>query len=119
MFISVCFLLSSCVFRYDLTGKTQKQGNLLPDKKIARLHKGQTKQEVEAIMGTSLISPTLRTDRWDYTYTAQKANKPVHIKTVVLYFRGNRLDHIEQRRKKVGRDLLTWKEFKKQLFDRG
>lgn len=117
--VSFCFVLSSCVFRYDLTGKTKEQGNLLPDSKISRLHKGLKKQEVEAIMGTPLISPTFRNDRWDYTYTLQKANKPVYIKTVILYFRGDRLVSIEQQHKKVGRDLFTWKEFKNQLFDKG
>jgi outer membrane protein assembly factor BamE len=103
LIITSCFLLSGCFLNYDLTGKTRKQGNLLSEKKVASLHAGMSKERVAGIMGTSLISPTFRLSRWDYINTYQEANKPIRVKTVVLYFKGNQLAKIEKQEKKLPR----------------
>jgi outer membrane protein assembly factor BamE len=98
LFITSFGLSVTGCFNHDFTGRTKSQGNLLPDSKISRLRTGMSKREVAVIMGTSLVSPVFRTDRWDYVHTAQPANKEVDIKTVVFYFKHDRLQRIEKRR---------------------
>ena len=86
-------LLSHCA-SIDFSQRKKQQGNLLPSGKIARLHVGMSKQEVAVIMGTSLISPIFRKNRWDYVYTKQKGNGPMEKRKAVLYFENGRLSRI-------------------------
>lgn len=114
--ISILFLLPACAFKYDLTGKTRKEGNLLSDKKIARIRVGMSKQEVAGIMGDPLIAETFRLSRWDYVHTVQKANKPIYIKTVILYFKGDRLARVEKHHSHLGRDFWSIPSLKEMIF---
>lgn len=98
--ILMVVLLSGCL-NYDFTRKINKQGNLLPDSKLEKLHTGMSKSEVAALMGTSLISPMFRTSRWDYVNTHQKVNYPVQVKTVIVYFKGDRLVKIDKDTKEI------------------
>lgn len=88
-----CLLLSHCA-SIDFSRRIKQQGNLLPAHKIARLHIGMSKQEVAVIMGTSLISPVFRKNRWDYVYTKQRGNGPIEKRKAVLYFDNGRLSRI-------------------------
>ncbi len=89
-----CLILTHCA-SIDFSQRRKQQGNLLPANKIARLHAGLSKQEVAVIMGTSLISPIFRKDRWDYAYTLQRGNGLMEKRKVVLYFKNNRLSRID------------------------
>lgn len=90
----ICLLLSQCA-SFDFSRRYKQQGNLLPERKLARLHLGMSKQEVAVIMGTSLISPIFRTNRWDYVYTKQRGFGAMEKKKIILYFDGNRLAKID------------------------
>lgn len=90
-----CILLSHCA-SIDFSRRLKQQGNLLPAHKIKRLQVGMSKRDVAAIMGTSLISPIFRKNRWDYVYTKQIGNGSMEKRKVVLYFDGERLKKIDQ-----------------------
>lgn len=96
LLLIISLLLTGCI-KHDFTGKVTKQGNLISQQKVQRLKVGMSKQQVAAIMGSSLISPIFRDDRWDYAYSQQKANKPLHIRTLVLHFSHDRLVKLEKR----------------------
>ena len=79
------FLLTNCV-SYDFSRPVVKQGNLIPQQKIARLHTGMSKEDVAILMGTSLLSPTFNNERWDYAYTVREGSSPMQVKHLTLYF---------------------------------
>lgn len=94
--LTVFLTLALCqCSRYDLSRKVVEQGNLLPQEKIQRLHLGMSKQEVNILMGTSLLSPTFNSNRWDYAYTLRKGSAEPRVKRLVLYFSKDKLIKIE------------------------
>ncbi len=95
LIISITFLQTGCI-PYDFSRKYAQQGNLLSKKRINRLQIGMSKEDVSILMGTSLVSPLFSMDRWDYAYTWRKANHPLLVRHLVLYFKNNRLVHIEK-----------------------
>ncbi len=86
--------LTHCV-SYDFARRVRQQGNLLPQEKIERLKIGMSKDDAAILMGTSLLSPTFNTNRWDYAYTLRKGTGPLEVCKVSLFFNGNCLTHIE------------------------
>lgn len=96
LFISVILTLTltQCV-SYDFSRRIAQQGNLLPQSKIERLKVGMSKDDVAILMGTSLLSPTFNTDRWDYAYTWRRGKGSLEVRNVVLYFANGSLAKIE------------------------
>ncbi|MDP3562821.1 MAG: outer membrane protein assembly factor BamE [Legionellaceae bacterium] len=94
--ISITLTLMSCT-SYDFSKRSVQQGNLLSSKRIAHLKIGMSKADAAILMGTSLLSPMFNNDRWDYAYTYRKANKPLLISNLVLYFQNDRLIRIEKK----------------------
>ena len=92
-FFLIPILLSLCLTQclsYDLSRRNVQQGNLLPQTKIERLKKGMSKEAVAILMGSSLLSPTFNTNRWDYAYTYRQGNK-TELRNLRLFFRNNAL----------------------------
>lgn len=94
--MSLVLSLTSCM-SYDFSRRVVQQGNLLSATKVARLRIGMSKDEVAILMGHSLLSPVFNDNRWDYAYTLRKANNPLLIKNLSLYFTHDRLVRIEHR----------------------
>jgi len=89
-------LLSSCT-SYNFSRITIQQGNLLTAEKIEHLKLGTSKADAALIMGTSLINPLFNQDRWDYAYTWQNRSGDMKIRTVILYFKNDKLIKIDNR----------------------
>lgn len=68
------------------------QGNLLEKTAVDQLQAGQSKQQVQALLGTPSIADPFHADRWDYT-AAQRTNRrgTTEIKNLTLHFEGNSL----------------------------
>ncbi|KTD27023.1 tmRNA-binding small protein A [Legionella maceachernii] len=94
--ISLALTLTHCA-SYDFSRRIVEQGNLLPQSKIERLKTGMSKNDVAILMGTSLLSPTFNTDRWDYAYTFRKGNGSLMVHNLSLYFSHNTLVRIEHK----------------------
>lgn len=92
---TLCICLTQCI-SYDLSRKVVEQGNLLPDKKLQALHTGMRKEDVEILMGSSLIASPFDPNRWDYAYTYQEKGRFTTIKRATLYFRNGRLVSISR-----------------------
>lgn len=95
--ISITLSLTNCM-SYDFSRRIVQQGNLLSKSKIERLKTGMSKEDVAILMGTSLLSPMVNNNRWDYTYTWRKGSSRTLIRTITLYFMNNHLVRIEKGR---------------------
>ncbi len=87
--------LSACA-SLDFSSRTKRQGNLSAVHDVNKLKIGMSKKQVAGIMGTSLIEPLFKLDRWDYTNTTQKPRQKIVIHSVSLYFRNGALSKIER-----------------------
>ena len=95
--ITFTILCASCS-SYDFSRTVVQQGNLLPQAKIDRIHKGMSKQQVAIILGTSLISPTFNSDRWDYAYTWRKRGGNIVVRNAIVYFNNDVVSEIKYHR---------------------
>ncbi len=95
MTLALILPLSNCA-NYDFSRHVVQQGNLLPDSKINRLKIGMSKDDTAILMGTSMLSPSFKNDRWDYAYTIRKGNGITQMRHLTLYFVQARLVRIEQ-----------------------
>ena len=62
---------------------------------VSKLKPGMTRAQVRFALGTPLVVDAFRTDRWDYVYYFDKPDEPRVYRHVVVYFKGDRLDHLE------------------------
>lgn len=72
-----------------------RQGNYLDQTMVGQLRSGMTRQQVQRIMGTPLITDPFHQDRWDYYYHYKKDGKIGDQRHVALFFRGDTLERIE------------------------
>jgi outer membrane protein assembly factor BamE len=72
------------------------QGNLLEKTAVDQLQAGQSKQQVQALLGTPSVADPFHADRWDYT-AVERTNRrgTTEIKNLTLYFDGNSLSKWE------------------------
>lgn len=89
------FCLISCT-TYDLSRPVIQQGNILTASLVERLKIGMSKQEVETLLGTSLVSSFWTNDRWDYIYMRRKRGNAFQKRHLSLYFSAGRLIKITQ-----------------------
>ncbi len=85
-------LLTSCIrtYKHDV-----QQGNIVDPDRMARLELGMSKNDVQALLGTSLLQDTFHPDRWDYYYSLRKAReKDTEQHLITLYFKNDKLSRI-------------------------
>lgn len=72
------------------------QGNLIEQSAVEQLQVGQSKQQVQALLGSPSIADPFHADRWDYT-ASERSNRrgTIEIKNFTLYFDGNSLTRWE------------------------
>ena len=71
-----------------------RQGNHISQEQLDKLTVNMTKREVQTILGTPAIVPTLDLNRWDYAYAQLPGNerdKELNFKLVTLYFSNDKL----------------------------
>jgi outer membrane protein assembly factor BamE len=72
-----------------------QQGNIVDPDRLARLELGMSKNDVQALLGTSLLQDSFHPDRWDYFYSLRKARKKdTEKKILTLYFKDGKLNQI-------------------------
>ena len=63
---------------------------------VAQLKLGMTKDQVRFILGTPLVSDIFHADRWDYSYSRQRANsREVEHRRIAVFFEDGKLKRIE------------------------
>ena len=72
------------------------QGNLIREQAVGQLQVGQSKQQVNALLGTPSIADPFHADRWDYT-SSERVNRRGHsqVKNFTVYFENDRVTRWE------------------------
>jgi outer membrane protein assembly factor BamE len=74
-------LRSFGVYKLDIN-----QGNFLSQDMVDKLKVGQTRAQVRLILGTPLIVPLFRDDRWDYAYMFIRQGRVIDQRNFTVYF---------------------------------
>ncbi|HTT08806.1 MAG TPA: outer membrane protein assembly factor BamE [Gammaproteobacteria bacterium] len=72
-----------------------QQGNVVTQDMLAKLQPGMDKSKARFIMGTPLVVDVFHQNRWDYLYTLQERGGEIKQRRVSLFFKDDKLDHIE------------------------
>ena len=72
------------------------QGNLIREQSVAQLQVGQSKQQVNALLGTPSIADPFHAQRWDYT-ASQRVNRlgKTEVKNFVVFFENDQVTRWE------------------------
>ena len=72
-----------------------RQGNVIDEKKLEQVEIGMTREQVEYLLGSPLVSDEFQPGRWDYvSYYRSGAGTEIS-RTVSLYFDGNILQRMQ------------------------
>jgi outer membrane protein assembly factor BamE len=101
--IVLSLMLASCSYITTLPGLSHitphkievQQGNLITPEMRSQLKVGMTRLMVRSIVGTPLIDDPFHSDRWDYVYRMEQNGKLVAQQRMVLYFKGDTLERID------------------------
>lgn len=99
--LSISFLLlSACSNAPSITSHLTpyridvRQGNMVTQEMVAQLKPGMTREQVRFILGTPLVADMFHANRWDYVYRFQPGHGEVQERHLVVFFDGNKLDHL-------------------------
>lgn len=95
--LAICFAtisLSGCsLYRCNL-----QQGNYITQADIDKLQPNMTKNEVQQIMGSTVVSPMFLSQEWNYSYgyiDGKHRDQPIKFHTITLFFKQGRLASYE------------------------
>jgi len=72
-----------------------QQGNVITSDMVDQLRPGMTKDQVRFMLGTPLLSDVFHQDRWDYFYYLDPRIGTRQHRSLVVFFKDNRLDHFD------------------------
>lgn len=88
----LCLALGACsVYKLSM-----RQGNILSQDAVSKLHQGMTREQVKATMGTPLVDNPFNDHRWDYVFYFQAPGKNPEQRTISVLFQNGRVASIEQ-----------------------
>ncbi len=70
-----------------------QQGNVITSDMVEQLRPGMTRDQVKFMLGTPLLTDGFHPDRWDYLYYLNPRVGAPQRRSLVIYFKDNRLDH--------------------------
>lgn len=71
------------------------QGNYVTREMLDQVQRGMSREQVRAALGSPLLAPVFRSDRWDYVFRYQRPNGEAEQRRVVIRFQDDRVDAIE------------------------
>lgn len=88
---AIALFLSACaefpgVYKVDI-----EQGNIVTQEMVDQLAIGQTKAQVQFILGSPMLESTFTSDRWDYAYRVKHDNKMAKTSDLVVWFKNDQL----------------------------
>jgi outer membrane protein assembly factor BamE len=90
--LSVISLFSACSnYKLEI-----QQGNLISQESISNLKRGMTKQQVQALIGTSLMKDSFNNNRWDYVFYHNKKSNKNKQQSITLLFENDVLAGISK-----------------------
>ena len=73
-----------------------QQGNALAKKDMDKIQTGMSRQDVEHILGSPVLTPLFSPDRWDYVYFLKKPDTPPEEQRLSVYFSADRVVKVER-----------------------
>ena len=70
------------------------QGNYLTRDMVDQVKPGMRRQQVRAALGSPLIDPMFRDDRWEYVFRYQHASGRSDLRRVTVYFSGELVSEV-------------------------
>ena len=67
------------------------QGNYVTNRMVSNLSKGQSRDQVQALLGTPLISDPFRKNRWDYIFLINRGSGKQLIHRFMVMFENDRV----------------------------
>lgn len=71
------------------------QGNFVSSEQVEALKPGMSRQQVQAVLGTPLLSSLFHADRWDYVFTIKRQGVAPQARRLTLFFKGSELERFE------------------------
>ena len=91
IFIQGCAAFDWLVYKIDIP-----QGNYLDEEHVQKLRISMTKEQVEYVLGQSLLQDTFNDDTWYYVYYMKSGlNAKVTQKSILIYFQKNKVVKID------------------------
>lgn len=72
-----------------------QQGNFVSKEMLAQLEVGQTRDQVQFIMGTPLLKDIFHADRWDYPFYLARGNGDLTSAKVSVHFKDDKVARID------------------------
>ena len=88
--LSSVLIMSSCSY-FSPYKVPVLQGNIIEDEDVEKLTVGQTKEQVQFILGTAVIKDPFHNKRWDYINSVQIGNDIVTERRLTVFFDENGL----------------------------
>jgi len=86
------------------------QGNVVTKEAAALVKPGMTRQQVRELIGSPMLADLFHADRWDYVFTIRRQGTPDQRRSVVAYFKDDKLDRLE------AAELPSEREFVASIF---
>jgi outer membrane protein assembly factor BamE len=71
------------------------QGNVVTAELAAMVKPGMSKEQVRDILGSPLLTSPFHAERWDYVFTLRRQGVEPQRRSVVAWFKDNKLDRLE------------------------
>lgn len=71
------------------------QGNAVTKEQVALVKPGMTRQQVQAVLGSPMLTDPFHANRWDYLFSIRRPGTEVQRRSVVVHFEGNLLKKID------------------------
>ena len=71
------------------------QGNAVTKEQVALVKPGMTRQQVQAVLGSPMLTDPFHANRWDYLFSIRRPGTELQRRSVVVHFEGNVLKKIE------------------------
>lgn len=87
--LSGCSFFSNLVYKIDIP-----QGNYIEDNQVERLRIDMTKEQVNYVLGTPMLTDSFDKDIWNYLYRYKSGKGELTSKQLVLTFSGDQLKSV-------------------------
>jgi outer membrane protein assembly factor BamE len=71
------------------------QGNVVTQELASMVKPGMSREQVRDLLGSPLLTSAFPADRWDYVFTLRRQGVEPQRRSVVAFFKDNRLDRLE------------------------
>lgn len=95
LFFLLQIACTGCVGPFSVYKMDIRQGNLVSAEMREKLKLGMSRQQVQYVLGTPMISDAFHANRWDYVFLLEQSGKLTEQQRLTIYFEGDKLVRID------------------------